>query len=73
MEQFVKMFDVNAVLNSAEKNVELMLGFIPAEAVRNSVGKVVDAQFELARVSVEAFTAITEEGKKAVEKAVAAK
>lgn len=73
MEQFVKLFDVNAVLQSAEKNAELMLGFIPAEPVRKSVGKVIDAQFDLARASVEAFITLTEESKKAMDKAVATK
>ena len=68
MEQFTKMFDINEILKSAEKNAEVFLA-----AVQTSVQKLLDAQFGLAKATVDATLVVAAETRKALESAVAVK
>ena len=73
MEQFTKMFDINEMLKSAEKNADMFLAAVPAGAVKTSVQKVLDAQFGLAKATVDATLVVASETRKAIESAVAVK
>lgn len=73
MEQFAKMFDINEMLKSAEKNADLFLAVVPQGPVKSSVQKVLDAQFGLAKATVDATLVVAAEARKALETAVAVK
>jgi hypothetical protein len=73
MEQFTKMFDINEILKSAEKNAEVFLAAVPTGAVKTSVQKLLDAQFGLAKATVDATLVVAAETRKALESAVAVK
>ena len=61
------------MLKSAEKNADLFLAAVPAGAVKTSVQKVLDAQFGLAKATVDATLVVAAETRKAIEAAVAVK
>ena len=73
MEQFTKMFDINEILKSAEKNAEVFLAAVPSGAVKTSEQKLLDAQFGLAKATVDATLVVAAETRKALESAVAVK